>query len=125
MGTSVGGAIATQLAAESPPRALILQSTFSSLRDVADVHYPEHSRMVSPTILNSATQIAKFRGSLLLSHGEHDRIVPITSARKLFRAANEPKEMVTIRNSDHSSWLTHEYLQRLSQFISANKDARK
>ena len=43
MGESLGGAIAVQLAAERAPRGLILQSTFSSLRDVADVHYPQLS----------------------------------------------------------------------------------
>lgn len=39
MGESLGGAIVVQLAADSPPRGLILQSTFSSLRDIADAHY--------------------------------------------------------------------------------------
>ena len=37
MGESLGGAIVVQLAANSSPRGLILQSTFSSLRDLADV----------------------------------------------------------------------------------------
>ncbi len=43
MGESLGGALVVQLAAESPPQGLILQSTFSSLRDVANVHYPKLS----------------------------------------------------------------------------------
>jgi hypothetical protein len=46
MGESLGGAIVVQLAADSPPRGLILQSTFSSLRDVADLHYPRLSWLV-------------------------------------------------------------------------------
>lgn len=36
MGESLGGAIVVQLASDSAPRGLILQSTFSPLRDVAD-----------------------------------------------------------------------------------------
>ncbi len=47
MGESLGGAVMVQLAAESAPRGLILQSTFSSLRDVADVHYPGLAWLVS------------------------------------------------------------------------------
>ncbi len=36
MGESLGGAIVVRLAADSAPRGLILQSTFSSLKDVSD-----------------------------------------------------------------------------------------
>ena len=117
MGESIGGAIVVQLAAESAPRGLILQSTFSSLRDVADVHYSKLSWLVRPNKLDSVTQIAKYHGPLLQSHGDMDQIIPFTSAQKLFRAANEPKTFVTIAGSDHNDWLTDSYLRRLDEFV--------
>ncbi|MCC7338935.1 MAG: alpha/beta hydrolase [Pirellulaceae bacterium] len=117
MGESLGGAIVTQLAADSAPCGLILQSTFSSLRDVADVHFPKLSWMVPRNKLDSAAVIAEYHGPLLQSHGNRDRTIPFSSGEKLFRSANEPKQLVTIEGADHNNWLTHAYLEQLDAFI--------
>ena len=117
MGESLGGALVTRLARECDPRALILQSTFSSLRDLADVHYPQHASLVSPTMLDSVSNIGKFEGWLFQSHGENDETIPLSLGQKLFRAANEPKEFMSISDSDHNSWMTKEYFERLDEFI--------
>ena len=117
MGESLGGAIVLQLAAESPPSGLILQSTFSSLRDIADVHYPALSWLVPRTKLDSAARIRTYKGPLLQSHGTADRTIPIASAKKLFEAAQEPKSFVEIPQADHNNWITEEYLKRMNEFI--------
>lgn len=117
MGESLGGALVVQLAAQSRPRGLILQSTFSSLRDVADVHFPKLSWLVPPDKLESVKLIGQYKGPLLLSHGDRDRTIPFASGKKLFRAANEPKTMVTIAGADHNHWLTDEYLKRFDEFV--------
>ena len=125
MGESLGGALVVQLAAASAPRGLILQSTFASLRDVADVHYPALSWLVPRNKLDSVTQIARFRGPLLQSHGHLDTTIPFASGEKLFRAANEPKWFVRIENADHNNWLTEAYLQRLDEFITRVGSAQR
>lgn len=117
MGESLGGAIVVRLAAESAPRGLVLQSTFSSLKDVADVHYPKLSWLVPPAKLDSVAQIIRYHGPLLQSHGTADRTIPLSSGEKLFRAANEPKAFVKIQGADHNHWLTEVYLTRLDEFI--------
>lgn len=117
MGESLGGAIVVQLAAESAPRGLILQSTFSSLRDVADVHYPKLSWLVPPAKLDSVTPISRYHGPLFQSHGTADGTIPFSSGEKLFRAANEPKAFLRVPGADHNNWLTEDYLNRLSDFI--------
>jgi hypothetical protein len=117
MGESLGGAIVVRLAADSAPRGLILQSTFSSLKDVADVHYPKLSWLVPPAKLDSLAEIARYHGPLLQSHGTADRTIPFSSCEKLFRAANEPKTFVTITGADHNNWLTEDYLRQLDEFI--------
>ncbi len=72
MGESLGGAIVVRLAADSPPRGLILQSTFSCLRDIADVHYPKLSWLVPRNNLDSTTRITAI--------GELDgRVVELTA----------------------------------------------
>ncbi|MGE4001954.1 MAG: alpha/beta hydrolase, partial [Planctomycetaceae bacterium] len=46
MGRSLGGAIAIQLAADEAPRGLIVESSFSSLKDMAALHYPNLAWLV-------------------------------------------------------------------------------
>jgi fermentation-respiration switch protein FrsA (DUF1100 family) len=122
MGESLGGAVAVHLAAESPPRGLILQSTFSSLRDVAEVHYSKLSWFVPRDKLNSVSKIPQFKGPLLQSHGTADKIIPITSGEKLFQAANNPKTFVRLDGADHNDWLTEEYLRQLDAYLTRIAD---
>lgn len=117
MGRSLGGAVVVQLAAESAPRGLVLESTFSSFRDVAKVHFPLLAWAVPAGKLDSAGAITRYRGPLLQSHGDVDRTVPFAVGRKLFEAANEPKQWVTISGGDHNQPPTRDYYAKLDQFL--------
>jgi fermentation-respiration switch protein FrsA (DUF1100 family) len=117
MGESLGGAFAVQLATESSTQALILQSTFSSLHDLAEVHYPQHASMVPLSTLNSASVIGQYHGTLFQSHGENDETIPLALGQRLFEAANEPKRLIVIADADHNNWLTEEYWQDLDEFV--------
>lgn len=127
MGESLGGAIAVQLAAESAPRGLILQSTFSSLRDVADIHFPALSWLVPEDKLNSCSALQRYSGPLFQSHGTADRTIPLPLAEKLFAAGNEPKQLLKIPNAGHNNWPTDNYLSHLNSFIdkTAVSESRK
>jgi hypothetical protein len=122
MGRSLGGAVVVQLAAESPPRGLILESTFSSFKDVAAHHYRLLAWLVSAKKLDSAAKIATYKGPLLQSHGDADRIIPYASGRKLFEAANEPKRFVTIPGGDHNDRQSAEYFTQLNRFLDTLPD---
>ena len=103
MGESLGGAIIAQLAAQSPPRGLILENTFNRVADVAAWHYPWLPvKLLMRTKLDAAAAIANYHGPLLQIHGDADTIVPIQFACKLFDAANEPKHFVVIPDGDHN-----------------------
>ncbi len=117
MGESLGGAIVVQLAADSAPRGLVLQSTFSSLRGIAKVHYPNLAWLVPEAKLNSIATIKSYEGPLLQSHGTTDRTIPYANGKALFLAANKPKTLITIKNRDHDDWMTNEYLRKLDAFI--------
>jgi len=118
LGRSLGGAIAVQLATEDGARALVLNSTFSSLRDVADEHYPQWLvRTVMADRLNSEQAIKNFAGPLLISHGDQDTLIPLESARRLFAAAQEPKQLIVIPGSNHNDALPDEYHAALREFL--------
>ena len=100
-GRSLGGAVAVQIAAEAAPRALVLESTFSSFRDVAQVHQPRLAWLVPDERLNSVLAIRQVRCPILQSHGTADQVVPYDLGRKLHDAAPEPKTLLTFEGYDH------------------------
>jgi len=118
MGDSLGGAIVVQLAAESAPRGLVLQSTFSSLKEIAKVHFGFMANVVDAKKLDSETRIKAYTGPLFQSHGNRDGVIPFELGEKLFQSANEPRTFFTVRDAGHNNWLTPEYLEALSKFIS-------
>jgi fermentation-respiration switch protein FrsA (DUF1100 family) len=117
MGRSLGGAVVVQLAAESAARGLILESTFSSLKEVAAYHFPWLAWLVRASKLDSLSQIKRYKGPLLQSHGDADSTVPYSLGLKLFRAANESKRWITIHDGDHNSPRSPEYCREVDRFL--------
>ena len=129
MGRSLGGAVAVDLAArptaaEPVPqdwkgaRALVVESSFSSIPDVAAYHYPWLPvRWLMRTRLDSAAKIGAYHGPLLQSHGTADTIVPYRFGRRLFEAANEPKQWLTFPDLDHNDPQPPEYYDALGEFL--------
>ena len=118
MGESLGGAVAVQLASEAPAWGLVLENTFSSAPDVAAFHYPWLPvKQLMRTQLDSVTAIKKYTGPLLQFHGDADTIVPFKLGRKLFDAANEPKQLVVIPGGDHNDPHTPKFFAVLDQFL--------
>lgn len=101
LGESLGAAIAAELAQSLPPRALILQSPFTSLRDVARRHYPL-PRFVIPDAYPTIRRIRAIDAPLLVLHGDRDTIVPVSHGRKLFEAANQPKHLHVFPGLGHN-----------------------
>ena len=120
MGTSLGGAVMVDLAANDGCRGLILESTFCALRDVAAHHYPLLPvRWLMRTSMDSRSKIARYAGPLLQCHSTTDEIVPFALGRRLFDAANEPKTFVELNGLGHNAPLPEEYYLRLDEFIEA------
>lgn len=93
MGESLGGAVATRLAfdmcqSNAPPAALILNSTFTSLTDIAEYHYPWMPvRWMLRDRFPTVDRIASVTCPVLVFHGEDDRIIPLDHGRRLLATA--------------------------------------
>ncbi len=102
-GESLGAAVATGLAAEDPPAALVLRSPFPSLIDVAQVHY----RFLAVSLLLRdrfpvVERISEVSAPVMVVIGTDDDIVPPDLSREVFEAAAEPKTLLSIDGAGHN-----------------------
>lgn len=103
MSRSLGTGVASQLAAKYDIAALILISPFSSLPDIAGDIYPYFPvSLLMRDRFNSAKAITKTKAPILMFHGELDGTIPIKFGRKLFEAASEPKQFISIPLTGHN-----------------------
>jgi fermentation-respiration switch protein FrsA (DUF1100 family) len=105
VGESLGGAVALALALERSPAGLILQSTFTSVRDMARMHYWFIPPALVPDAYPSLRLIRGLRAPLLVLHGERDAIVPVMHAEALMEAAPGPKRMQVFSGAGHNDLL--------------------
>jgi len=96
-GRSLGGAVAVDLAARLPARALVLESTFSSVSDMARHLFPFlPMSLLLRFELDSESKIDSVTMPILVVHSPADDIVPYEFGVKLFEAAPEPKTFLEI-----------------------------
>ncbi|MCC6420296.1 MAG: alpha/beta hydrolase [Gemmataceae bacterium] len=120
LGRSLGGAVAIDLAARDGARGLILENTFTSLRDVAaGKTWPLPPELLMQARLDSVGKIGAYAGPLLQAHGDADRVVPYDLGVKLFEAANRPKRFVRVPGGGHNDPPSAEYYQALVQFLAS------
>ena len=120
-GESLGTAVVLQLALEAPPRALILESPFTSLVDVGQQTFPWLPvRWIMRNRFASLAKIGRYQGPLLILHGTHDTIIPFTMGETVFARANEPKRLYAVPGADHNEVATvggRLYLQAIDAFL--------
>ncbi len=104
-GESLGTAVASELASEHPPAALILRSPFTSMADVGQYHYwwlPV--RWLIRDRYATIDRIGKVQSPLLVIVGERDRIVPAEFSHRLYNAAKTPKTILSMPDADHNDY---------------------
>ncbi len=104
-GESLGAAVAIELALAEPPLVLVLRSPFTSLADLASVHYPfVPARILLRDEYPSIERIAGTATATLVIAGTWDTIVPVGQSRAIFGAAPGPKELLIIPGADHNDY---------------------
>lgn len=120
LGRSLGGAVSVDLAAEGGARALVLESTFTSIPDVAAHHYPLLPvRWILKTRFPSMEKIDRYDGPLLASHSKSDTIVPYAQGRQLFEASPSSRKFFYELPAgwDHNDPQPDEYYEVLRRFL--------
>ena len=105
-GESLGGAVSLQLASRRPCAAVIVVSTFTSLRDVARSHYGPFASLAGNRF-DSVSRVERLTVPFFAAHGDQDAIVPYSLGERLYAAAREPKRFVRVTGAGHNDIFQH------------------
>ena len=120
-GQSLGGAVAIDLALRRECGGLIVESSFTSARDMARrmfrlplLHYVPKSRF------DSLRKIGQARCPVLIVHGTQDEVIPFSMGEKLYQASPEPKSFLPVEGAGHTDSFVidgEQYLERLRNLM--------
>ena len=126
-GRSLGGGVAAWLATREAPGALILESTFTSVPELARKYYPFLPvGWLARIRYDNGSRIATLRCPLLVAHSRDDTLVPIDHGRALFAAAPEPKAFLEFHGDHNAGFVLSGqiYTLGLARFIDGLDEAR-
>lgn len=101
-GRSLGSVAATHVAASHAVAGLVLESPFTSAREMSRRHYAPFPRFLVRLRLDNLATIKGVRCPVLILHGTRDRLVPLEMGRRVAAAAPGPVELVLIEGAGHN-----------------------
>ena len=120
LGHSLGGAVAIDAATELEIAGLIVQSSFTQMRDMARREYPGWPvHWIAKNQFRSVNKVGRIGKPVLFVHGRLDERIPLAQGRELFEAARQPKEWLEIPSGGHNDLPRQgrlRYWLRLSKF---------
>ncbi len=122
-GRSLGAAIAANNAASHAPGALILESAFTSVPDMAAQLYPIFPvRLLSRFQFNTNKFLLSVKCPVLIIHSPDDEIIPFKNGLQLYRSAREPKQMLEIQGGHNGGFMQSgkTYIEGIEKFITSS-----
>jgi pimeloyl-ACP methyl ester carboxylesterase len=102
LGSSLGAAMATDLAVRRPHRLLVLINPFTSFPDMAQKVVPWlPARWLVRNRLDNLGKIGKCPSPVFITHGTADQVIPFGQGKRLFAAAPEPKRFYPREGDPH------------------------
>ncbi len=119
-GESLGGAVASWLAARVEPRIVLLFSTFTSATDLgAQIYWFLPVRLISRLGYDNAENLKRIKAPVFIAHSRDDEIVPYAHGKKLYEAAGEPKAFLEMRGGHNDGFIftRPEWVAQLAAFL--------
>jgi len=124
-GRSLGASIAAHLAMKNAPKALILESAFTSAPDMGARAFPFLPvRWLARFQYDTREYLQSVSAPILIVHGAQDEIIPIKFGRELFASANEPKSFLEIHGGHNEGFLVSgkTYVDGIATFLKVHLD---
>lgn len=122
-GRSLGGAVATWLAANTAPRALIVESAFRSVPDVAaEIYWFLPVRLLARLHYPVESLLPQVSAPVLIIHSRDDEIIPFAHGELLHAAAPEPKKLLELEGDHNTGFLQSRsrYAAGIDAFLSSH-----
>lgn len=103
-GESLGGAVVTELACRRSLKGLILDSTFSSIKDMTREVMPFLPSWMLASRFDSAAKVRSIACPKLMVHSMNDEIVPYRLGQRLYAAALGPKVFLELHGGHNSNF---------------------
>jgi fermentation-respiration switch protein FrsA (DUF1100 family) len=119
-GRSLGGAIAAELASRTRPAALILESAFTSVPNMAARLYPWLPvRWLSRYRYDTQSALEAITCPVLIIHSREDDIIPYAEGEQLFARAREPKQFLELHGGHSDGFLVsrESYTRAIDHFL--------
>ncbi len=119
-GRSLGASVAARLAAAERPLALIVESSFTSVPDIAQELYPWlPARWLSRLRHATRDYIREVRCPVLVIHSRDDEIIPFHHGEAIYDAAPEPRALLALNGTHNDAFIRDErvYLAGLRKFL--------
>ena len=120
-GKSLGGGVACEIARDKGFKALVLESTFTSLSSVARKLFPFLPKGVPlGETYDSISKIGRARCPVMVIHGDRDELIPLEEGISLYEAAPQAKELYVVPGAGHndvSLAAGPEYVRRIASFL--------
>lgn len=121
-GYSLGGAVAARLAGQHRFDGLVLQSTFTNVREMARFRsgrFPLH--LISGNFFDTALTLSRLDTPVMVIHGTEDEVIPVGMAHRLVSSCRVAPDVHLIGGGEHKNLYQRDgaaILQRLRTFVS-------
>ena len=122
-GRSLGAAVAASVASRHTAGALIIESGFVSVPDMAAELYPWlPARWLARIGFPAGDYLQTVASPVLIVHSRDDEIIPFDQGQRLFEVASEPKQFLELRGGHNDGFLVsgRRYLDALDAFVAAS-----
>jgi len=121
LGRSLGASMAAWLASQRPAAALVVESTFTSVPDLAaEFFWWLPARRLARFRYATRDYLTAVHCPVLVAHSPEDEIIPYRHGEALFAAAAEPKQWLRLRGNHEDGFLLsgEHYVRGLDSFLS-------
>jgi pimeloyl-ACP methyl ester carboxylesterase len=122
-GRSLGGAVAVELASRRTCRGMVVESSFTSAKDMGRRMFPYFPvGFLLRYKFDSLSRIGLVKCPVLITHSPDDEMIPYAMGRRLYDAAPRPKLFCDLvgRHNEREYERLPEYLAAINSLLSGN-----